>query len=169
MNEFLTFWSPDGWVSEPGNMPDHLGMTAEDTDQSSTLERLGWEEIEGPDDPVSYGLHVHRNDATSELLVEIWGVTHRLTSFFVAARHADIFMATEFLRMRVALAQIRGEHLRGGMVKAQIAFIRHGHGEGTIDEDGEMNLEDRRRARRRMESERLRQAGGKIQLDGSYA
>jgi hypothetical protein len=85
-------------------------------------------------------------------MVQVGDWTMILTQFFVAVTDADAFFATWWMDAVARSNAGRVAEMSSRVAKALVAFVRHGHGEATIDEYGDTTLDDTRRytdARRR--------------------
>jgi hypothetical protein len=113
-------------------------------------------------------MRIHSYGGESELLsIKVWW--HRqqehylldvsynsdgISVFFVSAEDQPEFFATWYVGfIRDATVTNQGRHLET-IAKTLTAFVRHGHGEETIDEYGESSLDDDRRRFEEFERER---------------
>lgn len=96
------------------------------------------------------------------ILVELWMIDEQISTFVVATKFRNAFMATEFPRLVQQLSFPEVQSSLEGILKTFAAYVRHGQGISTISECGHDNLEEMRERRKRMsEKERNTRAGEK--------
>jgi hypothetical protein len=78
--------------------------------------------------------------------------------FFVRAEGVGAWSLDGYLKLVQAYVQVEQADALSRLSKSVIAFIRHGHGEDTIDEYGEWSEDDHRR---RLEQQAREQQKGK--------
>lgn len=138
----------------PGALDERLGLSENRGFWLDGMEEAGWEMRHSPEGELTTGITVYERLETGDLLVVADDIESRMFSFLVGAEDRDIFMATEYLVLRARWAQ--GEQLsqQQKLTKALIAFVRHGHGDTTVSEDGTVSLDERRREIRNLNAAR---------------
>jgi hypothetical protein len=81
----------------------------------------------------------------SHYMVQVGDWSMILAQFFVEAAHADMFFASWWMEAVARSNAGRMAEMSARMAAAVVAFVRHGHGEDTIDEYGGTTLDDARR------------------------
>jgi hypothetical protein len=147
-----TWWTGDAWVK--GSEPEPFASMQEISDE--TLSEAGYDSVIFGEEAWPYTIEVHDNADAKHLLVVLdcphvkW-----LTTFFVSHSNLAAFYVDKLPSMVSAFAANAGAEATQRLTKAIIAFIRHGHGESTIDEFGAQTLEERRAAIERTRLRRL--------------
>jgi hypothetical protein len=101
-------------------------------------------------------LRIYRHRLESHLYVAVGDTNDGLSGyrclseFFVAERDRNAFFATWYVEFMRSMAQVVQSESIATIARTLVAFVRHGHGTDTVDEDGEDSYDDRlRRARQR--------------------
>jgi len=105
-------------------------------------------------DTVNYetvlGVVINQHD-DGHLLVEIDTTDRTATTFFVAEKHAAAFWIDKMPQLTAMVAQSSQTEEMQRIRKTIVAYVRHGKGTSTIDEEGEIALDEaRREAERRI-------------------
>ncbi len=142
--EPASWWTPSGWITAP--VPDAFRRALSSVGRYD-FEAVGYGEATklpagNPQDDQSLQLEV-RNHPEGHVLVQVQ-VGDFIETLFVAQEHVIAFYFEKVpALMNVVTLQSVAESLTN-QVRTLAAFVRHGHGCGTIDEAGEENVEQRR-------------------------
>ena len=161
--EPVKYWTPSGFTSgaEP---PAYTAVTSGDeTDWAKSLTENGyekWEEIGEEFDLVQVEIWRHKEDG--HLLVEQYvSYCGTYEMFLVASEHVTEFFFIEIPRLMNSWAQAKIARQQQKIAKTLIAFVRHGHGQETIDEYGEQSLDDYEAWKKHQRLERLKRQQSK--------
>jgi hypothetical protein len=126
-----------------------LVVASKATGWTEILNANGYEksgQIGEPYDLVEAG--IWRQEEDGHLLVELnIGADDYSNRFFVRPEHVVHFFLTEAPKLAGAWAQVETAYQLQKITKTLGAFVRHGHGVDTIDEDGDRSLDDERHFR----------------------
>lgn len=156
--KMATWWTPLGWHRAPEPLA-YRALVNEDSGSmmkswDAELEGIGYYKLgETENKEISSDFMLthyrHRGDDTTpaHMLVEMWDHCDALSQIWVSHEHADAYWFDKYpdLVAKQRQAEHAREHTR--FVKAQIAFIRHGHGTRTIDSYGDRTLDEVERER----------------------
>lgn len=112
---------------------------------------------------ISLDVQAFRNFRSNDhhLIVTIWSIEAELTEFFVNRENSAAFY---LMKLPELAAMISAEPLIDNVRrirKAVVAYARHGQGRRTIDEEGEVSLDQEERSReRRRRREQMAGASG---------
>jgi hypothetical protein len=143
------WWTPGGWEQRPGPA-EYAPVEAADTDIDEAMKAAGYHRLTKLGDAgnfeTDYEVSVSVNAPDQHLFVEMWGIDCQLCEFFVAAEHRAPFILDALPWMLATSAGTEIVNNLRAIRKTLVAFVRHGEGEGTIDEYGERTADDRRHA-----------------------
>lgn len=157
-----SWWSPAGWTQAPGPGPFegtlYSDVPDDGSDWDTELRRAGYMREGGmvPDESeISSAGYIAVYRHTDHLAVETSDLNGQTALFFVAGKDIAAFRTTLLPPMVQAAATAwMAEEMRL-IRRTFVAFVRHGHGESTVDEDG---TQDRDERLREMASQRARRA-----------
>ena len=139
----VCWWTPAGYETAalPPSFVQACKMDNDQQDWNADMRSAGYEALDSNDpEGSSYGVKAWRYRATRpHLLVELWDFNGQLAVMCVEWRYQAAFL---FDKWPALLRNQRGIE-EASPTKAIIAFIRHGHGESTINEEGTENFEER--------------------------
>ena len=151
-NNKSTWWTPQGFTT--GEPP---AAYAELRGSRREPKEVGYELIIQPRDEFS-DLQVMIYTHKDHLHVQVWNHDCALSEFFVARSDEDLFFATWYVEFRRSAAQVNQAECLERIARTLTAFVRHGHGEDTIDEFGEESRDDENRRVRLWEAKQARKA-----------
>jgi hypothetical protein len=148
--ETVSWWTPQCWLQLPEPEKWRLANSIEGALDSARI-ASGYRKAH------TFGDEVGTNAvevtiwrcADEPTVVELWDIGEQLTEFFVEQQHLAAFMVDKLPKIISAFATADAAARLDDIRTAIIAFIRHGHGETTINETGTHTLDDRRRERER--------------------
>ena len=145
------WWTASGWQKKAAPEVYRDMFLKAETDWEKLLQETGYKSrayYGGKFDPLQIKVYECRTEEhpypVLHLFVEIWDESEgqNVSLFFVEAEDEKIFFATwypNFLKEAAALQQaIALERI----AKTLTAFVRHGHGDDTIDEFGHQSYDD---------------------------
>lgn len=146
-NVRATWWRLTGWEKGPEPAPyaaEWLAMASYEEEMPKRgYENLVCHEDQPHASDVQVAVWQHQDD--DHLFVMLSNGYQGYSSFFVTGRDADAFMATAYLDLlRAGYAEQQARALQD-MRRMFLAFVRHGHGENTIDSYGSETRDERRR------------------------
>jgi hypothetical protein len=157
--KLYAWWTPGGWENLPA--PEPFPIPEQVT--------IGWDEAfsaAGYSTVIQAGDTSDYNTSTEvkvsvqtdgHLHIAMWAVDTFLAEFFVAEAHRVSFIVDRLPTLLRDFAHHEAAIEMRRITKAILAFIRHGHGEDTIDEDGEFSRDDRIRAAEQRAHRRARE------------
>jgi hypothetical protein len=110
-------------------------------------------------DPFSIKIYEYRNsaDKVRHLLVVIYNEDGRLLSlFFVDHEDQMIFFADWYSSFVKEIAVLQQAEMLQRIAKTLVAFVRHGHGCGTIDENAQRSFDNQQNLARHQAYEQAR-------------
>lgn len=162
MDDFVTWWRPEGYTHEPAPAAWHKFAADTDSDFETGLNAVGYRQktVARDDDGEIPSLELEAYIHTDgHLVVILSDINGTISQIFIHALSVDVFFFEKwpmFLQTVAAARLAEGANIR---TKALLAFVRHGHGEHVISECGTATLDDDRRARAaraaRAQAERL--------------
>ena len=152
-----TWWTPTGWVQAPEPQAYHdasFGPDVAGRDWLGDLQAQSYRYAEARTevDGISVDLmlvHIeHGGDATTakHMLVEMEDISGTLAHIFIEAQHTQAYWFTLYPILLAAQRTAEAALQQAKMTKAHIAYVRHGHGESTINESGDENRDERKRS-----------------------
>jgi hypothetical protein len=151
--KMATWWTPLGWHRAPAPQAYRVLIDDEsrsiDKDWDAQLEGLGYfsfarTEVQGISADLALTHYRHNGDDKTppHMLVEMQDVCDGLAQIWVSGEHIDAYFFDKYPDLVAKQRQAESAIQNSKLVKAQIAFIRHGHGNRTIDSYGERTLDD---------------------------
>jgi hypothetical protein len=106
------------------------------------LEDAGYERLLASfrSDELEIAIYAHTIESHS--LVEICDVAGSLSEFFVAEQDDNAFFASWYMEFLRSVAWSEQAKSLAKIARTLVAFVRHGHGKETIDEDGMLSHEE---------------------------
>lgn len=150
----VSWWTPDGWIQE--STPPQFA--AYETSKEGGPEAFGYRKLQQFGDADQTTVEIIISFQADHWLVEIWSIETRLCVLFVRPVHYAVFVVDKLSALLRDFGIIDYPSELSRIRKAVIAFIRYGHGERTIDEDGYSSRDDDIRLQQRMARARAAKA-----------
>jgi len=174
-DETVPWWTQAGTILGPppaafANLPD-TGVWL------PALHDAGYEQIVTLGDTSNYetvlGVVIYQHE-DKHLMVEIETTDRTATTFFVARENAAAFWIDKMPQLTAMVAQASQTEEIQRIRKTIVAYVRHGSGTLTIDEEGEVSRDEaererKRRLYRKQEIAREKAANAKATPDASSA
>jgi hypothetical protein len=157
-----SWWTPTRWERQPSPWQ-YRAVEEANIDLSEAMEAAGYTRVttigNAGDFVTEHEINVWSSGApVGHYYVELWDGNAQLAEFFVASEYRVAF----FIDKLPEIAGSFGQHELAAearlLRRALVAFVRHGHGESTISEDGEQSYDDAVRTRWRLAERRAAQA-----------
>ncbi len=138
-----TWWTPTGWERASGPpIWVELQDNSDGWDEGDLRSRFGYGVVFDHSSTYRAGAPEIWANSKYGHYIRIWDGEAVISEFFVHRQHVDAFMATEYLRLLAHGDQERQAESLQLISKALIAFVRHGHGVGTISASGDYTKEE---------------------------